>query len=172
MPGSCMLLAKDKLTNRIDNCLLLLSARRLWHRNSADTVPAHQSVGHWVRAQRHHYQHLRYEEVSIRKKEAQDTQEEGAREAEERKGTYEYICLCRKFSQPSCGDKSTKRHATKKEMIIIIGQTLSRKKESKGGINFTHDMTGKVSETVQIKLKRESVSQRGIVKYEINMPRF
>jgi len=59
---------QDKLPNRIAKNLLLLSARQQWHRNSADTVPAHQSVGHWVRAQNHRYQHLRYEEESIRKK--------------------------------------------------------------------------------------------------------
>lgn len=63
---------QDKLTNRIDN-RLLLKAYQLWRRNS-DTVPAHQSVGHWVRARSYRYQHLRYEEVSIRKKEAYDTQ--------------------------------------------------------------------------------------------------
>jgi hypothetical protein len=80
-------LVQDKLTNRIANSLLLLSALPSWHRNSADTVPAHQSVGHWVRAQSYRCQHLRHEEVSIRKRSTQHT-ERGSGEVEERKRTH------------------------------------------------------------------------------------
>lgn len=68
---------QDKLTNRIANSFLLLSACHQWYRSSADTVPAHQSVGHWVRAQNYRYRHLRYEEVSIRKR---STRTHGKRE--------------------------------------------------------------------------------------------
>ena len=92
---------------------------------------------------------------------------QGAREVEERK-TYKYICLCRKFPRLSCGDRSTKRHAT------IVGkvntQTRNGKKQNKREagrrrtreIKFTHNMTGNVSETAQNPIK-ESAS--GLVKY-------
>lgn len=76
-----VIVGRDKPTNRIANMLLLLSAHQQWHRNSADMVPAHQTVGYWVRAQRNHYQHLRYKEVSIRKKKS------GRSELEERERT-------------------------------------------------------------------------------------
>jgi hypothetical protein len=145
---------QDKLTNRIANSLLLLSALRSWHRNSADTVPAHQSVGHWVRAQSYRCQHLRHEEVSIRKRSTQHTGR--GSERSRRKETYTYICLCRKFPRLSCGDKSTRRHATIESFVGKNNWSTHldlEPREKKGArrirIMFTHDMTGNVSETAQ-----------------------
>jgi hypothetical protein len=61
--------------------------------------------------------------------------ERAREERSRRKGTYTYICLCRKFPRLSCGDKSAKRHATikKKEKNNLVQHTLGPVNRKQGG---------------------------------------
>ena len=89
---------------------------------------------------------------------------EGAYRISERGVTYRCTGFCRKAPQPSCGDRSTKRHARGAEIQgrEVHGRKKKGRSQKARKINtkdmLTHDMAGDVPETVYMRMMEEWVS--------------